>query len=80
MIGTSYEKFMKHIYNDKAIWFTDIRIKITISLLLLLALVDCFIILPIETDKEMNRKEILNQPMRVQIASLPCTVIISISE
>ena len=33
-----------------------------------------------ETDKEMNRRELLNQPMRVQFAGLPCTVIISLSE
>ena len=31
-------------------------------------------------NKEMNRRELLNQPMRVQIAGLPHTVIISLSE
>jgi len=31
-------------------------------------------------NKEMNRREVLNQPMREQIAGLPHTVIISISE
>ena len=35
---------------------------------------------PQNPDKEMNRQELLNQPMRVQIAGLPCTVIISLSE
>ena len=34
----------------------------------------------IETDKEMYRRELLNQPMRVQIAGPPLTVIISKSE
>ena len=29
----------------------------------------------IETDKEMYRRELLNQPMRVQISGLPRTVI-----
>ena len=33
----------------------------------------------IETDKKMNRRDLLNQPMRVQIAGLQCTVIISLS-
>ena len=32
------------------------------------------------TYKEMYRRELLNQPMRVQIAGLPHTVIISLSE
>jgi len=31
-------------------------------------------------DKEMNRRELLNKPMRVQIAGLTCTVKISLSE
>ena len=31
-------------------------------------------------DKEMNRQDLLNQPMRMQIAGLPCTVIFSLSE
>ena len=31
-------------------------------------------------NKEMNRQELLNQPMRVQFAGLPHTVIISLSE
>ena len=35
---------------------------------------------PTESNKEMNRKELLNQPKSVQIAGLPCTVIISLSE
>ena len=30
-----------------------------------------------ETDKDMNRRELLNQPMRVQISGLQHTVIIS---
>ena len=29
-----------------------------------------------ESNKEMNRRELLNQPMRVQFVGLPCTVII----
>ena len=33
-----------------------------------------------ETDKEVYRQELLNKPMRVQIAGLPCTVIILLSE
>ena len=33
-----------------------------------------------ETDKEVYRQELLNQPMRVQIAGLPRTVIISLPE
>ena len=33
-----------------------------------------------ESNKEMNRRELLNQPMRVQIAGLPHTDIISLSE
>ena len=35
---------------------------------------------PQNPDKEMNRRELLNQLMRVQIAGLPYTVIISLSE
>ena len=31
-------------------------------------------------NKETNRQEVLNQPMREQIAGLPNTVIISLSE
>ena len=31
-------------------------------------------------DKEQNRQELLTHPMRVQIAGLPGTVIISLSE
>ena len=34
----------------------------------------------IESNKEMNKWELLNQPMRVQFVGLPCTVIISLSE
>ena len=33
-----------------------------------------------ETDKEMNRRELLNQQMRVQISGLQQTVMISLSE
>ena len=36
--------------------------------------------MPQNPNKEMNRRELLNQPMRVQIAGLPHTVIISLSE
>ena len=39
-----------------------------------------FCVLSIETDKEMYRQELLNQPMRVKIAGLPRTVTISLSE
>ena len=35
---------------------------------------------PQNPNKEKNRQEHLNQPMRVQIAGLPRTVIISLSE
>ena len=35
---------------------------------------------PQNPNKEMNRRELLNQPMRVQIAGLPHTVIIPLSE
>ena len=35
---------------------------------------------PTESNKEMNRQELLNQPMRVQIAGLQHTVKLSLSE
>ena len=41
---------------------------------------DFFVDVGTETDKEVYRRELLNQPMRVQIAGLPHTVLISLSE
>ena len=41
---------------------------------------DFFVDVGTETDKEVYRRELLNQPMWVQIAGLPCTVTILLSE
>ena len=64
--------------NRKNLQSSGLRVKIPILAKKIVFFV--FESLPIETDKEMYRQELLNQPMRVQTAGLPRTVIISFSE
>ena len=55
--------------NRKNLQSSGLRVKIPILAKKIVFFV--FESLPIETDKEMYRQELLNQPMRVQIVGLP---------
>ena len=63
------------------VWKRLFPVKISTLTLVCLAIYPLFVWLNAQNpDKEINMWELLNQPMRVQIAGLPHTVIISLSE